>query len=82
MVILYSHYFKIWKTRGPHTKDAIIIMYCYNIIEVVIGFLSKSYSVVESDGTVSIRFGVITRSLRTTISVQLSFSAGSALCKL
>ena len=48
----------------------------------VIGFLSESYSVNESDGTASIEFGVITGSLGTGISVQLSLSDGSALCKL
>ena len=48
----------------------------------VIGFLSESYTVSESDGTVSIEFGVITGNLGTDISVQLSFSDGSALCKL
>ena len=55
--------------------------YCC-ILEVVIGFLSESYSVNESDGRASIEFGVITGSLGTDISVQLSFSDGSALCKL
>ena len=48
----------------------------------VIGFFSESYSVSESAGTASIEFGVITGSLGTTISVNLSFSDGSALCKL
>ena len=48
----------------------------------VIGFLSESYSVIESDGTASIEFGVITGCLGTDISVQLSFLDGSALCKL
>ena len=51
-------------------------------LEVVIGFLSESYSISESDRTVSIEFGVITGSLGTTISFNLSFSDGSALCKL
>ena len=53
----------------------------YDILEVMIGFLSERYNVSESDGTVSIEFGVIKRSLK-TISVQLNFSNGSALCKL
>ena len=56
-------------------------LYCY-ILEAVIGFLSESYSVSESDGTASIKFGVINGSLQTEISVNLIFSDGSALCKL
>ena len=48
----------------------------------MIEFLNESYSVSESDGTASIEFGVIKRSLVTDISVQLNFSDGSALCKL
>ena len=48
----------------------------------VIGFLSESYSVNESDGTISIEFGVITGSLGTNISIQLNFSDETALCKL
>ena len=47
----------------------------------MIGFLSERYNVSESAGTASIEFGVITGTLE-SISVQLSFSDGSALCKL
>ena len=58
-----------------------LFLYC-DILEVVIGFLSERYNVRESDERVSIEFGVITGSLGSDISVQLSLSDGSALCKL
>ena len=63
------------------SKKLINYLHCC-IIEMVIGFLNERYSVGESAGTLSIRFGVIKRRLVTDISVQLSFSDGSALCKL
>ena len=65
--------------RMLSTNSLFVLLY---ILEVVIGFLSDRYSVSETDGTVSIEFGVITGSLGTTIFVQLSLSDGSAMCKL
>ena len=65
------------RTRALRVKDA--CYHCIVALYMVIGFLNERYSVGESAGTLSIRFGVIKRRLVTDISVQLGFLDGSAL---
>ena len=50
---------------------------------VVIGFINAPYQANESDGTVSVQVGVIgTTGLGREVTVELSYSNGSALGKL
>ena len=77
------HDLKFWSWGGLDlSMPKMLSINLYYILEAVIGFRRESYSVSETDETVSIQFGVLTGSLGTTISVNLSLSDGTALCKL
>ena len=56
-------------------------MYLISDAETGIGFINPPYVANERDGVTFLRFGVITGSLQREISVELSLSNGSAICK-
>ena len=57
-------------------------MYLISDAEIVIGFINPPYFVAnERDGVTFLRFGVITGNLQREISVELSLSNGSSICK-
>ena len=56
-------------------------MYLISDAETVIGFINPPYVANERDGVTFLRFGIITGNLQREISVELSLSNGSAICK-
>ena len=56
-------------------------MYLISDAEIVIGFINPPYVANERDGVTFLRFGIITGNLQREISVELSLSNGSAICK-
>ena len=56
-------------------------MYLISDAEIVIGFINPPYVANERDEVTFLRFGIITGNLQREISVELSLSNGSAICK-
>ena len=56
-------------------------MFTFPVAEVVIGFIDPPYEFNESDAMASVVVGVVSGSLGAHVSIELSFSDGSAFSR-